>query len=259
MDVQNVIWGLLKLESFPKFRAETGKSMKNKVPTKTIRELTDEERYPLDIYEIFLSNNNMYSIPSEPFRPLVIPDDKDYNQHTHINLPPFKELWIDRDMMLAFRHFLYEKSTYENLSFYLHCEVFKISPEDQLTAMAQEIYDAYLAQNAKTPLNIDYLLNEQLNRERNNPHKRMYDVISDRIYKVLELEWYPVFITSDTYKSLNEETLVISRERSKTMDNYDAFIQHKNQLQEDNQKIKSPSLNSPKKKRRKKDNKDKDV
>jgi len=235
MGVQNVIWGLLKLESFPKFRAETGNKMVEKLPSKLVKQLTKMDHYTIEIYDKFLENNTRHPQPSLIFKPNILPND-DNDEHRNQNLPPINELWRDRDMMLAFRQFLYDKCTYENLSFYLYCEVFKITPEDQIEQVATEIYDTYISPAATTPLNIEYMIAKKLEQDSKKPHIHMFDVMSEKIYRVLENEWFPMFVMSDLYKSLNEETIVLNRERSKTMDNYDQWVSHYKAKKEKNRR-----------------------
>jgi len=225
MGVQNVIWGLLKLESFPKFRAEIGKNMVDKLPKNLMKQLTKMDHETIQLYDKFIELNNKFPQTSHIFKPNILPFD-DNEEHRHQNLPPIDELWKDRDMMLAFRQYLYEKCTYENLSFYLYYEVFQITPEDKMEEVSHEIYDTYFSSTAPTPLNIDYMCAKKLAEDVKKPHNKMYDVIGDRIYRVLTDEWFPQFVMSSFYKSLNEETITLNRERSRTMDNYDIYTNY---------------------------------
>jgi len=136
-----------------------------KVPKPTLKLLNRMNHYTIEIYDKFLELNTIHPQPSLIFKPNILPNDE-YNEHLHQNLPDFHELFRDRDMMIAFREFLYEKCTYENLSFYLNAEVLKITPEDQVERVAMAIYDTYFSPSASTPLNIDFSLSRKLNEEK---------------------------------------------------------------------------------------------
>jgi len=90
----------------------------------------------------------------------------------------------------------------------------------------------------------------------------MYDSIGDKIFRVLNDEWFPQFVMSDFYKSLNEETIVLNRERSKTMDNYDIYTDfvkgqgktenNKEKEEKEEKEEKSPEKKKEKRRKRKK-------
>jgi len=198
------------------------------------------------LYDKFLELNKVYPQTTLIFKPNILPFDA-YNEHTNLNLPPIGELWKDRDMMIAFRQYLYTKYSHENLSYYLYAEVFKLCPDDQLEQICNEIYENFFSPTAPTPLNIDFVLAKKLNEDRKRPHRKMFDAISLRIYRALENEWYPLFITSEIYKSLNEETLQLNRERSKTIDNYDYFIEYSKPKEESNEEKNKEEKNNDQK------------
>jgi len=76
------------------------------------------------------------------------------------------ELWKDRDMMLAFREYLYQQSTSENLSFYLYSAMFSyIINEDEIESSANEIFNSYLSPSAKAQINIDYIQQKKLTED----------------------------------------------------------------------------------------------
>jgi len=180
----------------------------------------------VQFYDKFLENNLLHPQDTLVFQPSVIPNDQ-YVQHRHTRLPPFREIWRDREMMLAFRKFLQISQSNENLSFFLRIALFEHVPEDQVETVAKEIFDIYFSPNAPYLLNIEYYEKEKIIDEINNPHIKMFNNVRDKILKVLELEWYPLFVVSDLYKSLNNESLDIdTRERSTTMDNYDLYVQY---------------------------------
>jgi len=144
MGIQNVIWGLLKLESFPKFKTDLGKNMTKDISKSYMRELKKKNtfQYTSDLYDKFLELNRLHPQTTLIFKPNILPFDA-YNEHTNLNLPPIGELWKDRDMMIAFRQYLYTKYSHENLSYYLYAEVFKLCPDDQLEQICNEIYENF--------------------------------------------------------------------------------------------------------------------
>jgi len=165
VNVQNAVWSLIKLESFPKFRAEIGKNMNQKPKNKALKTLRTNEGYTLGLYERFylVTIENLH----DPllFNPFVLPNDE-YEDHTNLNPPPMDELWNDEDMMLAFREYLYQQFANENLSFYLEAvRFYYLCPDDEITTKAREIFDTYIRQDAETPLNLDYSIYSNIEKE----------------------------------------------------------------------------------------------
>jgi len=136
--------------------------------------------------------------------------------------------------MLAFREYLYQQFGQENLSFYLCAERFLIdTPDEKLEKRAKKIYKTYFSPNAPLPLNIDYAVSDALVEDMKDPNRKMFEAAKAKILHILKIHWFPEFVTSDLYKACNENRAELkitggSRERSKTMDNYDVFVTYHN-------------------------------
>jgi len=125
MLVQNAIWGLMKLECFPRFCQEFG--IQDKIKKKQAKALikSDKGRKLVELYESFYALNQKHPTtadgkPDGPFKATILPNDE-YQEHLNTTLPAIEELWKDKDLFLAFREYLYNQQTQENLAFFLEC------------------------------------------------------------------------------------------------------------------------------------------
>jgi len=226
MNVQNAVWSLIKLESFPKFRAEVGKNMNHKLRPKQFKGLKLNQGYVLGLYEKFHSLTITLLHDPLLFNPFVLPNDE-YDDHNNLSTPPIDELWNDEDMMLAFREFLYQQFANENLSFYLEAvKFYYLCPDGEIPAKAREIFDTYIRQDAEAPLNLEYSIYSTIEKEMEHPTRNIFLHVQEKIFEVLKLEWYPEFIVSPLYKQCNDDSVELKRslKRSKTMDNYKLYV-----------------------------------
>jgi len=183
----------------------------------------------VDLYDAFLSLHETYpTTENGVFRATVLPNDA-YQEHLHTTLPDIEELWKDKDLMLAFREYLYQQFAHENLAFFLESANFEsLSDQAEIDRRAQEIFDKFVGPNASTPINLDFVLVEKLKKSLKKPTNQTYCSIKDKIWKVLTNEWFPDFVVSDLYRACNDETIVYTksdggRTRSSTMIEYEKF------------------------------------
>lgn len=90
--------------------------------------MKNEKGKPLiDLYDKFYGLNTQFpTTENAVFRATVLPNDA-YQEHLHTTLPDIDELWKDKDLMLAFREYLYQQYAHENLSFFLEAGTKNIS------------------------------------------------------------------------------------------------------------------------------------
>jgi len=229
MLVQNAIWGLLKLECFPRFRAQEG--LDNKIKKKKLKALLKLEKGKVlvELYDKFYELNTTFPTTENGiFRATVLPNDA-YAEHLHTTLPDIDELWKDRDLMLAFREYLYQQFAHENLSFFLEAANFEnLSDTKEIEQRAQQIFDKFVGPNASTPINLDFVLVEKLKKSLKKPTNQTFVFVKDKIWKVLTNEWFPDFVVSDLYRACNDETIQYvksdgGRTRSRTITEYEKF------------------------------------
>jgi len=204
MLIQNAIWGLLKLDCFPKFKDVYDPN--DKLKPKEMKDIQAKFTTTIAILDKFLGYNAEHPIVGG-FKPNVLPDDF-YEEHLHTVLPDINEVWRDKDLFLAFREFLYQQFAHENLSFYLEAAHYEMLPADQRQQRAKEIYDKFIGPEASRMINLDGNLVTSLGKQIANPTENTFTKIKDRIHKVLENEWFPDFIVSPLYHACNKETIV---------------------------------------------------
>jgi len=229
MLVQNAIWGLLKLECFPRFRSQEG--LEDKIKKKNLKGLLkhDKGSVLIQLYDTFIDLNTKFpTTENEIFRATVLPNGA-YQEHLHTTLPDVDELWKDRDLMLAFREYLYQQYAHENLSFYLEVGNFEnLTDSTEIEQRAPEIFDKFIGPNATTPVNLDFVVVEKLKKQLKKPTNQTFAFVKDKIWKVLTNEWFPDFVVSDLYRACNDETIQYvksdgGRNRSRTITEYEKF------------------------------------
>jgi len=229
MHVQNAIWGLLKLECFPRFRTEEG--LEDKIKKKKVKALLKDEKAKMlvDLCDTFLDLNTKFPTTENGiFRATVLPNDA-YQEHLHTTLPDIDELWKDKDLMLAFREYLYQQYAHENLSFYLETANFEVlTDQAEIEKRSQEIFEKFIGPKASTPVNLDFVLVEKLKKGLKKPTNQSFAFVKDKIWKVLTNEWFPDFVVSDLYRACNDETIKYTksdggRNRSRTITEYEKF------------------------------------
>jgi len=225
MLLQNAIWTLLKLECFPKFKKEP--DYQDKLKPKQIRQIQTDYPETFKLLDKFLELNKEHPIQGG-FKPNVLPDDF-YEEHLHTILPTFAEVWKDIYLFLAFREYLYQQFASENLSFYLDAAAYEKVPDTERAARAKKIFDKFFGPEAAVPINVDANLMTLLNKAMANPTETTFVRIKDKIYKVLENEWFPDFVVSPLYRACNNETITFvksdgGKKRTDSIVNYESLF-----------------------------------
>jgi len=231
MLVQNAIWGLLKLECYPRFRTEQG--LADKIKSSKIKTLLKNEQAKelIELLDKFLELNARFPCTENGvFKATVLPNDQ-YAEHLHTTLPGIDELWRDPDLMLAFREYLYQQYAHENLSFYLEATNFEyLTDQREIEIRAKEIAEKFVGPSATLPINLEFVVTQRLQKSLQKPTNLSFKPVTDKIYKVLTNEWFPDFIVSPLYHACNDETIEFiksgGRTRSRTLDEYDLFCKN---------------------------------
>jgi len=232
MLVQNAIWGLLKLECYPRFRNEHGVIDKIKKSKLKVLMKIEEAKELVQLPDKFLELNVQYpTMENGQFRATVLPNDA-YSEHLHTTLPDIDELWRDPDLMLAFREYLYQQFAHENLSFYLEAANYEyLTEQKDIEQRSKEIFDKFVGTSATLPINLDFVVTQRLQKSLQKPTNMSFKPVTDKIWKVLTNEWFPDFIVSPLYMACNDETIEFvksdgGRKRSRTLDEYDLLCQN---------------------------------
>jgi hypothetical protein len=231
MLTQNAIWALLKYECFPKFKVDYGKSLVSKLTPKTLKQIVKLEPEAVELYDQFLSLTVKNVDVIDEFKPTTLPNDE-YDEHERQNLPSINEIWLDRDLMLAFREFLYQQMANDNLSFYLATINYEyLVPEEELEKAANDIFEKFIITDAPNmvPLDFDLVSKIQKNLKKAPNNNQLFHVAQESIFQTLESQWFPEFLASPLYKACNDETIEFNKsdggkERSNTMQNYDTYV-----------------------------------
>jgi len=233
MLVQNAIWGLLKLECFPKFVLECG--VKDKIDKKRLKSLLKHEKGKLlvELYDTFFDLNQRFPTTADgnadgQFKATILPYDA-YQEHLHTTLPTIDELWKDRDLFLAFREYLYQKQSQENLAFWLEVSNYEsLFDEKELEKRSQEIFQKFIVDNAPYFINVDFIMREKLKKNLKPPTSASFFLVKDKCWKVLATDHFSDFVTHDLYRACNDETIQFTksdggRKRSSTITEYEKF------------------------------------
>jgi hypothetical protein len=181
MLVQNGIWGLLKLECFPRFKTVVGLDEKvNKKKMKAVIK-KDGVQEVIDLLDQFLKLNEEFPTDENGvFRPTVLPNDA-YREHLHTTLPDIDELFKDKDLFLAFREYLYQQLAHENLSFYVEAVNFEtLSDDTEISSRAKEIFDKFIGPQAVQPINLEFMTVERLKKNLSKPNNDAFKSVTEK-------------------------------------------------------------------------------
>lgn len=114
------------------------------------------------------------------------------------DLPDFRTFLSSKENIQIFREFLKTQYCQENIDFYLACEKFqKLDPEkvgkDLVKFMATQIYNDYLGDQARQPVNINYECLKSIRRQICDPNPEMLCQAQLEIYNLMKSDCYPRF------------------------------------------------------------------
>lgn len=108
----------------------------------------------------------------------------------------FKTFLSARSNLIKFREFLKMQYCTENLDFYLACEKFRQLDRDKvgkelIKFMANQIYNDFLGDKARQPVNIDYECLQNILWQLKNPSQDLFFDAQTEIFNLMESDCYP--------------------------------------------------------------------
>ncbi|XP_035877057.1 regulator of G-protein signaling 11 isoform X1 [Phyllostomus discolor] len=120
----------------------------------------------------------------------------------------FRELLEDPVGRAHFMDFLRKEFSAENLSFWEACEELRHGGQAQVPALADSVYQQFLAPGAARWVNIDSQTMELTLEGLCRPHRYVLDDAQMHIYMLMKKDSYPRFLKSDVYKALQAEAVI---------------------------------------------------
>ena len=113
-------------------------------------------------------------------------------------LPDFKSFLANKDNVQVFRQFLKQQYCHENIDFYLACERYrKLEPDkagkDLTKFIATQIFNDYLSEKARQPVNIDYACLQNIIKNMKEPKADLFCEAQNEIYDLMKSDCYPRF------------------------------------------------------------------
>lgn len=145
------------------------------------------------------------------------------------NIPDFKVFLSNEENVQLFRDFLITQYCHENLDFYLACERYRnLDPDkvgkDLVKFMATQIYNDYLCENARQPINVDEYCKRNIASQMKNPGLDLLVEAQTEIFNLMRADCYPRFCKTwqldkeTARKILCVRALEIPRNRKKSPD-----------------------------------------
>jgi hypothetical protein len=207
MLIQNSIWNLLKHDLYTRFQISS--KFKTKIDKKQLKYVVLKNNYTVDIYTKFL-NNNKNRPTGYKFLPHVIPQSNMYElhkEHLHVVQIDIVNIWKDSDLFLAFREYLYQNYSEECLSFYMASRCYEMLPKKERIKQSEKIYELYISSNAPHEINIDFSIRNSIKKTYKKANKTLFNTAKDYIWKTLERNLFPSFLSSSLYSDCNKDTI----------------------------------------------------
>lgn len=113
----------------------------------------------------------------------------------------FKTFLSSKKNVEKFKLFLQSQYSSENIDFYLACEKFMNLDKDKvgremIKFMANQIYNDFLGDNARQPVNINYECLQNIRWQIKNPHQNLFLDAQTEVFRLMEGDCYPRFCKS---------------------------------------------------------------
>lgn len=200
LNVQGIVWGLLKFECFARFKLS---------PTYNAKLSKQEEAALKDDSTIVLldqflairkdTKKGKTKIPKMPT------NEKDLNLDDNLyDQPDIEEIFDDLDLLLAFREYLYHTHIQENLVFWLETELYRrIDDPDERAQRSQEIVDKFCKEDSPYVINCEESLLSKIITSVKKPTPSLFRAAQKMTWRGLKNEWFPQFCVSELYKSFD--------------------------------------------------------
>lgn len=114
------------------------------------------------------------------------------------NIPDFKVFLSNEENVQLFRDFLKTQYCHENLDFYIACEKYRNLDPDKvgkelIKFMANQIYNDYLAENARQAINVDNSCRLSIASQMKNPGPDLLIEAQTEIFNLMRADCYPRF------------------------------------------------------------------
>lgn len=248
LEAQNVIWGLLKFECFPRFRMSP--YFNGHLTRKQKEDLKKDDAISyLDNY-LKLRQRTDREKRKEKIVELPVSPKKKSAEENLCPLPEFEDIFKNGDLLLCFREFLYRRIANENLAFWIEVEVYKCLEEKEMKTRAKEIFEKYCKTDSIYAVNIDWNTQSKIRSMLEEPTREIFDDAQKQILKCLKNEWFPEFCQSDVLRAWHEKTLTFEksnpkRERANTIDYWEQLSDFRKQKQTPNKTVENIPLKSP--------------
>lgn len=126
-------------------------------------------------------------------------------------LPDFRSFISNEDNIDLFKDFLKSQFCQENIDFYVACDRFqKLDADDELISfMANQIFNAYLSDNAKQPVNLSHDCLKRIKDRIDSPDTYLFSEAQHEIFELMRTDCYPRFCK--TWMVDHETALKISQ------------------------------------------------
>ena len=207
LNVQGIVWGLLKFECFARFKVSDmyhGKLTKQE-------EADLKEDSTVVLLDEFLEirkqeKKGKLKAPKMPTNEKELDlDDNLYDQ------PDIEEMFEDEDLMLAFREYLYHTHVQENLAFWLETELYRrIDDSEERGRRANEIVDKFCRDDSPYIINCEEsLLSKIIKEVQKKPLPNTFRAAQKMTWRGLKNEWFPQFCVSEMYKEFDRTYFVL--------------------------------------------------
>lgn len=142
-----------------------------------------------------------------------------------LEVPDFKSFLADETNVDEFREFLKTQYCAENLDFYFACERFRRLDRDKvgkemIKFMANQIYNDYLSENARQPVNLDYQCLQNIKWQKGNPDQNLFFDAQMEVFNLMRTDCYPRFFKWLKQQEL-QSSVVLSTNTSRLTSNND--------------------------------------
>ncbi|XP_032233595.2 regulator of G-protein signaling 19 isoform X2 [Nematostella vectensis] len=120
----------------------------------------------------------------------------------------FERLLSSKNGIRVFHEFLKSEYSEENLLFWLAVERLKKETEPaSVKNLAQTIYNDYVSTESPKEVSIDHKTRQVIDDEISQPTKETFSKAQQHVYYVMYQDCYPRFLSSSTFKTLQQECL----------------------------------------------------
>ncbi|XP_066048068.1 regulator of G-protein signaling 18 isoform X3 [Chamaea fasciata] len=115
----------------------------------------------------------------------------------------FGKLLSEKAGLDAFTKFLKTEFSEENIEFWIACEDYKNSKSaHELLPKAKIIFKTFIQKDAPKEVNLDFHTKEATSQSIGQPLRSTFDAAQSTVYRLMEQDSYPRFLSSALYRSL---------------------------------------------------------